>query len=353
MMHSTFPALAFGILLVGCSGKTLEPIAGAPDSGTGGSTGGSGGSTGGSGGSTGGSSGSGGVGGTNDCVGPNPAGCQLSGCQSGFVCETTATCIPSSCTCGNGTWNCSEDCGGGQCMLDASGSVAAVRIGFVQGQESTGEFCVAYEKAGNGDPVWSSSGLLAAGGFTPPDVSGMDKITRYIGLSQKPVAFGKSYTSDCSQVAAHAFVETSASHFTVISVPFSGEPDTLWIVSDPGPGDSSSPGLRIVNATAESHPIDVTIDGVDVGTFQFGTASDEYEITVANNHVTVMEIETSPGATTHVSFAGLDLLPAFSTTIYVSGGALGPAVTLSCFDRKPVLTGAQFSDCWLVEGSSP
>lgn len=52
------------------------------------------------------------------CAGPSPAGCSATGCASGEVCDTTASCVPSSCTCDSQTasWVCTEDCGGGTCV---------------------------------------------------------------------------------------------------------------------------------------------------------------------------------------------------------------------------------------------
>ncbi|MFU8805487.1 MAG: hypothetical protein ACNA8W_16870 [Bradymonadaceae bacterium] len=51
---------------------------------------------------------------TQECEGPNPAGCTQDACEDGYVCETDPnTCAPSFCSCYEGTWECTEDCGGG------------------------------------------------------------------------------------------------------------------------------------------------------------------------------------------------------------------------------------------------
>jgi hypothetical protein len=54
------------------------------------------------------------------CAGENPAGCIASGCEAGFVCDTTAGTAPSACACDpeNGTWICTADLNGGICVLE-------------------------------------------------------------------------------------------------------------------------------------------------------------------------------------------------------------------------------------------
>ena len=55
---------------------------------------------------------------TSPCVGKNPEGCSQLGCPDGYLCEETASCIPTSCTCNEsiGAWECSGDCTGGECV---------------------------------------------------------------------------------------------------------------------------------------------------------------------------------------------------------------------------------------------
>lgn len=81
------------------------PTGGAPTGGTAGS-------------STGGAAGEGGSAGEpSECEGPAPGGCQRSGCAEGQTCQlASGTCIPSVCSCSNGTWVCTGDCGGGRCV---------------------------------------------------------------------------------------------------------------------------------------------------------------------------------------------------------------------------------------------
>ncbi len=52
------------------------------------------------------------------CEGPNPAGCIERGCPNGQICvPNSGVCVPSDCACGpDGSWECTEDCGGGLCM---------------------------------------------------------------------------------------------------------------------------------------------------------------------------------------------------------------------------------------------
>jgi hypothetical protein len=53
------------------------------------------------------------------CEGDNPAGCVTQGCEQGEVCSTeTDACVSSACGCdeATGTWLCTADCGGGECV---------------------------------------------------------------------------------------------------------------------------------------------------------------------------------------------------------------------------------------------
>lgn len=50
------------------------------------------------------------------CTTPNPAGCGANACPPNAVCDRNLGCAPSSCSCGDdGTWSCTDDCGGGIC----------------------------------------------------------------------------------------------------------------------------------------------------------------------------------------------------------------------------------------------
>ena len=57
-----------------------------------------------------------------DCEGPNPAGCTNNDdCEPGEVCvQDPDVCLPSTCGCDEelGEWICTDDCGGGVCVLD-------------------------------------------------------------------------------------------------------------------------------------------------------------------------------------------------------------------------------------------
>ncbi|MEM6991328.1 MAG: hypothetical protein AAF721_12540 [Myxococcota bacterium] len=55
------------------------------------------------------------------CEDENPAGCVSTGCGAGQTCTTeTDACTPSVCSCNEaaGTWDCTPDCGGGECVDD-------------------------------------------------------------------------------------------------------------------------------------------------------------------------------------------------------------------------------------------
>ena len=54
------------------------------------------------------------------CMSENPAGCFQTGCDEGYECVVLEEeCVPSSCFCDEfyGDWFCTEDCGGGTCIL--------------------------------------------------------------------------------------------------------------------------------------------------------------------------------------------------------------------------------------------
>lgn len=62
------------------------------------------------------------------CSGPNPEGCKVVGCASGFRCDTRDpryNCGPSGCDCEMGMWGCTPDCNtahGGVCVAEDGGS---------------------------------------------------------------------------------------------------------------------------------------------------------------------------------------------------------------------------------------
>jgi hypothetical protein len=58
--------------------------------------------------------------GNGGCTGPSPAGCTVNPCPSGMVCDTTISCVSSSCTCTADGWACTNDCGGGECVPKVS-----------------------------------------------------------------------------------------------------------------------------------------------------------------------------------------------------------------------------------------
>jgi hypothetical protein len=59
------------------------------------------------------------------CDGPNPAGCRTTGCAPQQICSTDLAdgCAASTCFCdpANGSWACTDDCGGGVCMPASAG----------------------------------------------------------------------------------------------------------------------------------------------------------------------------------------------------------------------------------------
>ena len=62
------------------------------------------------------------------CYEPNPVGCFQTGCADGYICVNDPDyCVSSSCFCDDstffGTWICTEDCGGGSCVVHILGDV--------------------------------------------------------------------------------------------------------------------------------------------------------------------------------------------------------------------------------------
>ncbi len=62
------------------------------------------------------------------CYDENPVGCFSSGCDEGYICvDNPNNCVPSSCFCDDstffGSWICTEDCGGGTCVISLFGDV--------------------------------------------------------------------------------------------------------------------------------------------------------------------------------------------------------------------------------------
>lgn len=339
-------AIALAAVFLGCGAKSPLDLAEA-------SGGAGGGSTTSSTGATTGTGSTGGTGGTMlTCTTPNPAGCVQTGCSPGSFCDLQSPeCVSSSCTCepASGTWACDDDCGGGVCV--GLSATYYARFGYLQGQESTGEFCVAYTYDIEGQPIFEPEGLLAANGLVPGDIEGMDKLSRYLPLAAPPVALGKAY-GDCSGFVKSVFLPLGATHYTMISVPFSGEPDHLWAVVDPGVGPVT-PGLRVVNAIRESAPLSATADGVPLGQLEWANSPQGYADIGAESgfdHLAELWIQNGAyGIDSTLSWVGWDLIPMQALTIYVSGQ--NPGFTgLGCFDAKPD-TGGKLSNCWLVNAS--
>ena len=55
----------------------------------------------------------------NLCPNPRPQGCRRTGCPAGLVCDTRVQCVPSACSCDPQTGRviCTDDCGGGVCVV--------------------------------------------------------------------------------------------------------------------------------------------------------------------------------------------------------------------------------------------
>ncbi len=348
-------------MLVACGKTTLEPV-GAGNGGSGaeagtGAAGGVGGSgAGGVGGGTAGTSGSGGSSGGKGCDGQNPAGCVQTGCEMGFVCDTeTSECRSSGCSCNptTGTWDCDADCGGGVCVPDTGTAEYFVRVGFVQGQEATGEFCVAYQDDSGEQPLWETIGLMEANGLDINDYQFLG-ISRYMALKARPLYFGKA-TTNCSGAVAPEKVPADGKYFTFLSVPFSGEADQRWIIRDPDP-NSAPTGARIVNATSESRPISVTgrgaSDQVDFGDVPFANSPDSFQSLKPGGETSLHSLTVDDGfSVADFDFTQMDLLPLAGTTIFIAGrfGVAGTYSAIGCIGSNPTLPGSKFSNCFSVQ----
>jgi len=77
------------------------------------------------------------------CPDPNPAGCRQTGCPDGEICAIGDVCTPSACHCAaeTGTWICTEDCGGGECMEPDTGCTDPNPAGCTQTGCPAGQVC--------------------------------------------------------------------------------------------------------------------------------------------------------------------------------------------------------------------
>jgi hypothetical protein len=148
------------------------------------------------------------------------------------------------------------------------------------------------------------------------------------------------------------FVPPGSTHYTLLSVPYSFEPDYVWVVADPG-GAASVPGIRVVNALWDSVPIEVAADGHALGELEWANAPTSYlDISpfTGSDHLNQVVIsDTSFALSRTLSWASWDLVSMASVTIYLSGALeFYPATGLACFDSQPD-TGGPLSNCWPVE----
>ena len=243
-----------------------------------------------------------------------------------------------------------------------------VRFGYRSGQETVGDFCASY--AGGvpeGNYEWKTAGLLGVNGLSAAGHDGMKKITAYLPLKGEPVAFGYVYPGmkcEDGDVIQQAPAPSGVDHFTVIAVPYSFEPISLWVVGDPVAENEADPtpdGFRVVNAGLNSYPMEVaSTTGANAvlphGTFEFGNAPTEY-FQAAFDHLWSLEVKevAGPGFESSVTFdfTGMDLMPVRPRrTFYVSGIFPDLATVLACADTMATLPGdPKSSDCFFVNGT--
>lgn len=349
----------------GCGKASLEPV-GAGESGGAAGNGGSSGSagagsstSGGSGGSSGigGSGGSSGSAGTGSCSTPNPAGCLQSGCDEG-VCDTPAgECFPSECVCEEGEWSCTaRNCGDFTFVPACVPAQYHVRVGYVQGQSATADFCVAYQDDSGEQPAWESVGLMQANGYQARQFEGLDKLSRYLPLKQRPLYFTKTSTS-CADGGPAISVPDGPRYFTFLSVPYSGEADTLWVLPEvePHPLDPGFGGtqLRIQNATFRAENISASAgyagaEQQDLGTAVFG-ASTTFTPSLEDHLHTLTLNDGHDGPPPVLNWVHIDLLALYNTTIFISGDPDVGYRGLGCIGSNPILEGSDYSNCLLLD----
>lgn len=284
---------------------------------------------------------------------------------------TWKTCLDGSCAGTPGPASCPEDAGGnggasgagpggaagaGGAQVGGAGGYHA-RFIFQDGQESIGDFCVAYGKDGNGNLAWDKQKLLESNGLKASTFNGLQKLTRYLALQGKPEGFGFIYPGQGCEMA-HGWSlggdlpVSSGTHFTVVAMPYSGEPIYLRELVDPVEENqtSSAPGFRIANVVHYSEDITLSLTNVGgqkvaLGTFPWASALPQEYISSADGHLYSMEVST-PSGSWEIDWTSLDLLPVVPRrTIFV-----GAQRALACTDLHEASAGLpDESSCFFVE----
>ncbi len=353
--------LSASALLLACGKASLEPVGAGGSAGTdnGGSAGVGGSSNGGSSsGGNGGTAAGGGSGGSTSCLTPNPAGCLQDGCGGDQACDAPADeCFPAECTCDNGEWSCiGRNCGEYTSIPACVQAQYYVRVGYVQGQSATADFCVAYQDDSGEQPSWEPVGLMQANGYQPEQFEGLDKLSRYLPLKQKPLFFTK-VSSSCAEGGPAINTRGDGHYFTFLSVPYSGEADNMWVIpdADPTPIDPGFGGsqIRIQNATFRADTISVSASIADgppqpLGSFVFGNPKEEF-IDSQDSHIEYLTVSDGQPGGAELSWIGWDLLPLYHTTVFISGDRDQGYRGLGCVGSNPVVEGSDYSNCYYVE----
>lgn len=272
------------------------------------------------------------------CEGPNPQGCVTTGCGPGFSCmQTSGVCVSSSCSCQDGTWICTKDCGGGVCVPNNEGGQYAVRFGFQSGQQEVRDFCVAYQFDAAGAPILEPLGLLLSHFTSPEPFSKLTQITRYIALDQRPVAMAFTSDGDCGHPQGILPMPNPAPYQSVFAVPFSGESMVVWAEADAGPSDAPviTPQLRIVNALADGGSVSASaVGGGDVafGEIPFGTSSGYTDL--SSSSLLRVDVFRQDGTKRTLDFASFDTITVRRATIILRGTG-DDTKALVCEDTRP------------------
>jgi hypothetical protein len=229
------------------------------------------------------------------------------------------------------------------------------RFIFQSGQETIGDFCVAYGKESNGSPIWDEEKLLASNGLVASELDGLQKLSRYIPLKGKPEFFGFTYPGgSCAQATGAGFDLFSpgdSTHFTVIAMPYSGEMIYIRGLGDPVEENakSSTPGFRIANVVHYSEDISVTYkDGSgkeSVLEFPWGVALPQGYQSNQDNFLKFLGVSSPNGSWTVDWTVPLPLVP--RRTIFV--GAEG---ALACTDvHEESSSQAGQSNCFFLKNT--
>lgn len=242
-----------------------------------------------------------------------------------------------------------------------------VRFTYRASFEPKLDICAAYAGGSNGAlPVFDQPALLGSDGVDPTRLAPLLKVSRYVALPSRPVAFGLTKTGRCDDVEAIAPVVGSALYQTVVSTdhPSGDRKQALWALAD---GDveerSNAPvSLRVMNAISTKHqPLSVAIvlangSRVELGTPKVGEVS-AYILLPASTPTTL--VVEPQGERTHHADLKKQSVAFFARTTLILRSTSTPAGTtaLLCADGRlatdvaPEADSTVFSRCKVLSAA--